>query len=104
MWLPRRACGMVQDIETAACGYRPVSVAGKGGTFQWILGGFGAGGRNRTDMELPPRDFESRASTSFTTPAPDAANAYYVSHLRGFVQTFRLTARGLLLWYVAPGL
>ena len=29
----------------------------------------GAGGRNRTDMELPPRDFESRASTSFTTPA-----------------------------------
>src|SRR6188508_2229787 len=34
---------------------------------------FGAGGRNRTDMELPPRDFESRASTSFTTPAPDAA-------------------------------
>ena len=30
---------------------------------------YGAGGRNRTDMELPPRDFESRASTSFTTPA-----------------------------------
>ena len=29
----------------------------------------GAGGRNRTDMGLPPRDFESRASTSFTTPA-----------------------------------
>ncbi len=28
-----------------------------------------AGGRTRTDMELPPRDFESRASTSFTTPA-----------------------------------
>ena len=30
---------------------------------------FGAGGRSRTDMELPPRDFESRASTNFTTPA-----------------------------------
>ena len=29
----------------------------------------GAGGRNRTDMELPPEDFESSASTSFTTPA-----------------------------------
>jgi hypothetical protein len=29
----------------------------------------GAGGRNRTDMELPPADFESAASTSFTTPA-----------------------------------
>jgi hypothetical protein len=29
----------------------------------------GAGGRNRTDTGLPPRDFESRASTSFTTPA-----------------------------------
>ncbi len=29
----------------------------------------GAGGRNRTGMGLPPRDFESRASTSFTTPA-----------------------------------
>ena len=29
----------------------------------------GAGGRNRTDMTLRSRDFESRASTSFTTPA-----------------------------------
>ncbi len=29
----------------------------------------GAGGRNRTDMELPPEDFESSASTNFTTPA-----------------------------------
>ena len=28
-----------------------------------------AGGRTRTDTELPPRDFESLASTSFTTPA-----------------------------------
>ncbi len=28
-----------------------------------------AGGRTRTDMVLLPRDFESRASTSFTTPA-----------------------------------
>ncbi len=29
----------------------------------------GAGGGNRTLMRLPSRDFESRASTSFTTPA-----------------------------------
>ena len=29
----------------------------------------GAGGRNRTDMDLHPLDFESSASTSFTTPA-----------------------------------
>ena len=29
----------------------------------------GAGGRDRTDMGLPPLDFESSASTSFTTPA-----------------------------------
>ncbi len=29
----------------------------------------GTGGRDRTDMGLPPRDFESRASTNFTTPA-----------------------------------
>src|SRR5262249_237624 len=29
----------------------------------------GAGGRNRTDTGLRPRDFESRASTSSTTPA-----------------------------------
>ncbi len=29
----------------------------------------GAGGRNRTDMGLLPLDFESSASTSFTTPA-----------------------------------
>lgn len=29
----------------------------------------GAGGRSRTDMGLPPPDFESGASTSFTTPA-----------------------------------
>jgi hypothetical protein len=29
----------------------------------------GAGGRNRTDTPLQARDFESRASTNFTTPA-----------------------------------
>ncbi len=29
----------------------------------------GAGARNRTETGSPPRDFESRASTSFTTPA-----------------------------------
>jgi hypothetical protein len=30
---------------------------------------FGAGGRNRTDMPVKAEDFESSASTSFTTPA-----------------------------------
>lgn len=29
----------------------------------------GAEGRNRTDTGLPPPDFESGASTNFTTPA-----------------------------------
>ena len=29
----------------------------------------GTGGRNRTDTRSPPLDFESSASTSFTTPA-----------------------------------
>ena len=29
----------------------------------------GAGGRNRTDTDRSPLDFESSASTSFTTPA-----------------------------------
>ena len=29
----------------------------------------GTGGRNRTDKELPPADFESAAFTNFTTPA-----------------------------------
>ena len=38
----------------------------------------GAGGRNRTDMELPPEDFESSASTSFTTPARGKS---YTNHL-----------------------
>ena len=32
----------------------------------------GAEGRNRTDMGLPPLDFESSASTSFTTPAVES--------------------------------
>ena len=35
------------------------------------LGRAGAGGGNRTLMGQAPRDFESRASTSFTTPATD---------------------------------
>ena len=30
---------------------------------------YGAEGRNRTDMGLLPLDFESSASTNFTTPA-----------------------------------
>ena len=36
----------------------------------------GAGGRNRTDTGLPPLDFESSASTSFTTPAGKLYIAY----------------------------
>ena len=39
----------------------------------------GAGGRNRTDMELPPEDFESSASTSFTTPARPQSNTKHRS-------------------------
>lgn len=34
----------------------------------------GAGGRSRTDMVSPPRDFESRASAYFATPALNTAN------------------------------
>ncbi len=30
---------------------------------------FGAGGENRTRMSISPEDFESSASTNFTTPA-----------------------------------
>ena len=30
---------------------------------------YGAGARNRTGTESPPVDFESTASTNFTTPA-----------------------------------
>jgi hypothetical protein len=36
----------------------------------------GAGGRNRTDTGSPPLDFESSASTSFTTPAGKLYIAY----------------------------
>ena len=32
---------------------------------------YGAGARNRTGTESPPVDFESTASTNFTTPAWD---------------------------------
>ena len=35
----------------------------------WPLDLTGAGGRNRTDTGRGPEDFESSASTSFTTPA-----------------------------------
>ncbi len=46
----------------------------------------GAGGRNRTDMELPPEDFESSASTSFTTPAIN--NAYLICEFSDFVNYY----------------
>ena len=41
----------------------------------------GAGGRNRTDMGSPPLDFESSASTSFTTPAQRDALFTYLAFL-----------------------
>ena len=37
---------------------------------------FAAEGRNRTDTELPPPDFESGASTSSATPANDNGMKY----------------------------
>lgn len=45
--------------SAAPCLFMPVDV------FTFL----GAGGRNRTDMMFPSLDFESSASTSFTTPA-----------------------------------
>jgi hypothetical protein len=36
----------------------------------------GAGGENRTPMPLRAEDFESSASTSFTTPAIKAGSSY----------------------------
>ena len=44
----------------------------------------GAGGRNRTDMTLRSLDFESSASTSFTTPA----------HVGMYTVTFPNKSRG----------
>jgi integrase len=41
-----------------------------------LLDSQGAGGRNRTDTRLPSRDFESRASTSSTTPAFGKSSTY----------------------------
>ena len=38
----------------------------------------GAGGRTRTDTLLPKRDFESRASTNFATPAELARRRLYI--------------------------
>ena len=37
--------------------------------FNVLALGIGTEGRNRTDMSISPLDFESSASTSFTTPA-----------------------------------
>ena len=39
--------------------------------------GVGAGGRNRTGTGVTPRDFESRASTNFTTPATEGERRNY---------------------------
>ena len=38
---------------------------------------YGAGGRNRTGTGFTPRDFESRASTNFTTPATEGERRNY---------------------------
>jgi hypothetical protein len=40
----------------------------------FIGNAFGAGRENRTLMVLPPRDFESRASTSSAIPARKSAH------------------------------
>jgi hypothetical protein len=55
----------------------------------------GAGGGNRTLMEQAPRDFESRASTSFTTPA-------LVRHL--FKPAYRACQGELGTGNTAPGI
>ena len=39
-----------------------------GALYKWLISG-GAGGGSRTPTGLPLLDFESSASTSFTTPA-----------------------------------
>lgn len=45
----------------------------------------GAGGRNRTDTLLPKRDFESRASTNFATPAGETDYNLPVSGQRVYI-------------------
>ena len=51
----------------------PVSVRAQDVTTVALKSGwFGAGGGNRTPMTLRSPDFESGASASFTTPAPEA--------------------------------
>jgi hypothetical protein len=56
------------DRAHSACGFDSAPLKSKkiGNITDLFIG---AGGRNRTDMELPPEDFESSASTNFTTPA-----------------------------------
>ncbi len=48
---------------------------------------FGAEGRNRTDIGLPLLDFESSASTSFTTPAEKEASSLGVVSLSSLKST-----------------
>ncbi len=43
----------------------------------------GAGGRNRTGTGFTPRDFESRASTNFTTPASESGQGRNYGTVRG---------------------
>jgi hypothetical protein len=54
---------------------------------------WGAGGGNRTLMGQAPRDFESRASTSFTTPAFSLA-PFYASARTVSSETHPLIAHG----------
>ena len=49
----------------------------------------GAGGRNRTDMPLRAEDFESSASTSFTTPAC----GWHICNFRSLVNKIKATIR-----------
>lgn len=44
-----------------------------------------AGGRNRTDMMLPSEDFESSASTSFTTPALNRKYKFCSSAVKSYL-------------------
>ena len=57
------------DIAGQQEARKPCQAAGFLTSLDFLELSYGAEGRNRTDMRLLPRDFESRASTSFTTSA-----------------------------------
>ncbi len=70
----------------AICGYNMLNIMYIK-SFLDVLGRkYGAGGRTRTDTLLPKRDFESRASTNFATPAGlcEAQSIYLHARLRQY--------------------